>query len=158
MPQSAFHYCFHTKKDLYRALLATETEDDLDTIWPTTPATASAAEKVRDLLLALWRGIEVHPDAQLVLFELSDLALRDPDLQELAVWEQQAAVGKASEAITRLKNETGIEFSVPDRIIADSVVATLDGVARGWLRHRDNARAREILTEYATAITKTDSK
>jgi AcrR family transcriptional regulator len=154
MPQSAFHYCFHTKKDLYRALLATETEFDLDGIWPTITKTTNPAEQVLALLIAMWEGIEKFADAQLVLFELSDLALRDPELADLAVWEQHSAVTMATKAINRLATETGIALPMEVGNLAELVVATLDGVARAWLRHRDNNRARQTLADFAATITR----
>lgn len=34
MPHGAFHYCFHSKKELYAALLASDIEIDLGAAWP----------------------------------------------------------------------------------------------------------------------------
>lgn len=149
MPHGAFHYCFHGKKDLYAALLATDVEVDLDELWAGITAGASAEESIRMLLLAYWAAIEVEPDAQLVLYELGDLALRDPDLHDLAEWAQQAAVEKATEAVRRLAAEAGLAFRSDPRAVAELVTSTLDGVSRAWLRHRDDNRARATLTSFA---------
>jgi len=153
MPQSAFHYCFHTKKDLYRALLATEIDFDLDGIWPSAIAGTNLEARVSSIMLAWWGAIEAEPNSQLVLFELSDLALRDPELQDLAQWEQQAALKKATQAIDRVVSETGVKLDPPLEELAEMVIAALDGVARSWLRHRDNKRARQTITNFAAAIT-----
>lgn len=152
MPHGAFHYCFHTKKDLYAALLATEVEVDLDDLWAGITTDIPVEESIRMLLLGYWTAIEAEPDAQLVLYELGDLALRDPDLQDLAQWEQQAAVEKATEAVARLAAEGGFALRRDPRAVAELVVSTLDGVARAWLRHRDDGRARATLTDLACLL------
>lgn len=149
MPHGAFHYCFHTKKDLYTALLATEIEIDLDPMWADISPTASPEENIRTLLLAYWAAIEAEPDAQLVLYELGDLALRDPDLHDLAEWEERAGVDKAAEAVARIAAEGGFTLQREERAVAELVVSMLDGVARAWLRHRDDAHARTTLTDFA---------
>ncbi|QAY69469.1 TetR/AcrR family transcriptional regulator [Xylanimonas protaetiae] len=149
MPHGAFHYCFHGKKDLYTALLATEVEVDLDDLWTSVAPGMPPEDGIRALLLAHWAAIEAAPDAQLVLYELGDLALRDPDLHDLAQWEQRAAVDKAAEAVARLTAEGGFGLVRDARAVAELVVSTLDGVARAWLRHRDDERARATLTDLA---------
>ena len=155
MPHGAFHYCFHGKKDLYAALLATEVEVDLDELWAGIEPGASAEESIRMLLLAYWTAIEAAPDAQLVLYELGDLALRDPELQDLAQWEQRVAVEKATEAVSRLAAESGFILPRDPRAVAELVTSTLDGVARSWLRHRDDERARATLTDLAGLLAAT---
>ncbi|MCL1869941.1 MAG: TetR family transcriptional regulator [Promicromonosporaceae bacterium] len=155
MPHGAFHYCFHGKKDLYAALLATEVEVDLDELWAGIEPGASAEESIRMLLLAYWTAIEAAPDAQLVLYELGDLALRDPELQDLAQWEQRVAVEKATEAVSRLAAESGFILPRDPRAVAELVTSTLDGVARAWLRHRDDERARATLTDLAGLLAAT---
>ncbi len=149
MPHGAFHYCFHTKKDLYAALLATEVEIDLEPMWADASPSATPAENITTLLLAYWAAIEAEPDAQLVLYELADLSLRDPDLHDLAEWEERAGIDKATEAVARLAAEGGFTLRLSDRAVAELVVSMLDGVARAWLRHRDNDRARTALTDFA---------
>ena len=155
MPHGAFHYCFHGKKDLYAALLATEVEVDLDELWAGIEPGASAEESIRMLLLAYWTAIEAAPDAQLVLYELGDLALRDPELQDLAQWEQRVAVEKATVAVSRLAAESGFILPRDPRAVAELVTSTLDGVARAWLRHRDDERARATLTDLAGLLAAT---
>ena len=111
MPHGAFHYCFHSKKELYAALLASDIEIDLGAAWPHISPDASPFETIRTLLLAFWSQIETDPDAQLVLFDLGSFALRDPELQELPQHEHAASLEKATGYITRLADEARLDFA-----------------------------------------------
>ena len=150
MPHGAFHYCFHSKKELYAALLASDIEIDLGAAWPHISPDADPVENIRTLLMAFWSQIESDPDGQLVLFDLGSFALHDPELQELPVLEHAASLDKASEYITRLGAEARLEFLQDERILAELVLDILNGVAWSWLSHRDNDLARQALERFAT--------
>ncbi|MGN7068549.1 TetR/AcrR family transcriptional regulator [Micrococcus luteus] len=150
MPHGAFHYCFHSKKELYAALLASDIEIDLGAAWPHISPDASPFENIRTLLLAFWSQIETDPDAQLVLFDLGSLALRDPELQELPQHEHAASLEKATGYITRLADEARLDFAQDERVLAELVLDTLNGVAWSWLAHRDNDLARQSLERFAS--------
>lgn len=152
MPHGAFHYCFHSKKELYAALLASDIEIDLGAAWPHISPEANPYQNIRTLLLAFWSQIEADPDAQLVLFDLGSLALRDPDLQDLPGHEYAASLERAIGYITRLSAEAGLVFGHGDRLLAALVLDTLNGVAWSWLSHRDNEMARESLEQFAALI------
>ena len=149
MPHGAFHYCFHSKKELYAALLASDIEIDLGAAWPHISPDASPFENIRTLLLAFWSQIETDPDAQLVLFDLGSFALRDPELQELPQHEHAASLEKATGYITRLADEARLDFAQDERVLAELVLDTLNGVAWSWLAHRDNDLARQSLERFA---------
>ncbi len=162
MPHGAFHYCFHTKKDFYAALLALEAEVELEDLWEKVGQATSAEEAIRTLLLTYWSAMASTPDAQMVLYELSDLALRDPELRDLTLGEHEATVQKAAQAVDRLATDCGFTFTADTRAVAELVATTLDGTLRAWLRHRDDDRARQTLTHLgallATLTTPTDPR
>ncbi|MFD1364998.1 TetR/AcrR family transcriptional regulator [Actinoplanes sichuanensis] len=149
MPHGAFHYCFHTKKDLYAAVLASDREIDLDDAWPDIRPEATPEENIATMLTAYWTQIESDPGAQQVLFELGNVALRDPELQDLPQAEHRESLEKATGYITRLAKEAGFTYLRDEAVLADLVLATLNGVAWSWLSHRDDARARAGLDQFA---------
>lgn len=149
MPHGAFHYCFHSKKELYAALLASDIEIDLGAAWPHISPELSPYENIRTLLLAFWSQIEADPDAQLVLFDLGSFALRDPELQDLPRGEHSAALDKATGYIKRLSEEAGLVMLREERLLAELVIDTLNGVAWSWLAHRDDDLARQSLDRFA---------
>lgn len=152
MPHGAFHYCFRSKRELYAALLAGDMEIDLDDTWPKISPTASPRENIRKLLLAYWAQIESDPDAQLVLYDLGSFVLRDPELQELPAWQHRASLHRATEYITRLGDEAGLEYLCEERAIAELVTTHLDGVAWSWLAHRDDAATHANLERFAELL------
>lgn len=149
MPHGAFHYCFHTKKDLYAAVLATDNEIDLEDAWPEIRPAAGPEENIRTMLAAYWAQIESDPDAQVVLYELGIIAHRDPELQDLPRAEHQQSREKTAGYIARLGKEAGFTYLRDEAVLADLLVAALSGVTWSWLSHRDNERARAGLNEFA---------
>ncbi|MDO4888675.1 MAG: TetR/AcrR family transcriptional regulator [Actinomycetaceae bacterium] len=150
MPHGAFHYCFHSKKELYAALLTGDIEIDLGAVWPHISPDASPYENIRTLLLAFWSQIEADPDAQLVLFDLGSFALRDPELRDLPQREHAASLEMATGYITRLAEEAELDFVHDERVLAEFVLDAINGVAWSWLAHRDNDRARQRLERFAS--------
>ncbi|MCA1185966.1 MULTISPECIES: TetR/AcrR family transcriptional regulator [unclassified Saccharopolyspora] len=150
MSHGAFHYCFHSKKDLYAALLASDIEIDLGAAWPDISSQASPQENIRTLLLAFWSQIESDPEAQLVLFDLGSFALHNPELQDLPRWEHDVSLNKTTGYIKRLGAEAGLTFLQDERTLAELVLDTLNGVAWSWLAHRDNDQARRSLDQFAS--------
>lgn len=152
MPHGAFHYCFDSKTDLYKALLARGIDIGLDDAWPDVTPDASSTENIRMLLHAYWSAIESDPDGQLVLFDLGSLALREPELHDLSTWEYQASLEKILDHLTRLEHEAGITYLRDTAVVAEMVSTILNGVAWSWLSHRNNALARTTLNEHATLL------
>ena len=77
-------------------------------------------------------------------------ALRDPELQELPQHEHAASLEKATGYITRLADEARLDFAQDERVLAELVLDTLNGVAWSWLAHRDNDLARQSLERFAS--------
>ncbi|AOS62029.1 TetR/AcrR family transcriptional regulator [Actinoalloteichus hymeniacidonis] len=152
MPHGAFHYCFHSKKELYAAVLASDIEIDLAAAWPRISAETSPAENIRTLLLAFWSQIEADPDSQLVLYDLGSFVLRDPELQELPRQQHLAGLERAIGYIRRLRDEASLTLLHEERLLAELTLATLNGVAWSWLAHRDNHAAREALSRFADLL------
>lgn len=152
MPHGAFHYCFHSKKELYAALLSSDIEIDLGAAWPAITAEATPKENISRLMIAFWSQIETDPQAQLVLFELSGYAMRDPELQELPRWELGISLDRATDYIKRLGEEAGLSFVQDERNVAELVLTVLNGASWSWLAHRDNGRARESLENFSSLI------
>ncbi|MEW2571824.1 TetR/AcrR family transcriptional regulator [Streptomyces sp. NPDC047070] len=149
MPHGAFHYCFRSKRELYAALLSTDFNITLDAAWPAVAPPVDPADAVRVLLRAYWSAVEGDPETQLVLSELVNLALREPELSELPGWEYRAYLEKVISYLDRFADEARLEFTVEARVLAEMVLSVLDGVVSSWLSHRDSAVALETLDRFA---------
>lgn len=150
MPHGAFHYCFRSKQELYAALLSTDINITLDGAWPAVTPQADPTENIRTLLRAYWSAVEADPEAQVVLTELVNLALREPELSELPAWEHRAYLDKAVSYLERFADEAHLELTIDTRALAEMIIAALGGVISSWLSHRDNGIALETLDNFAT--------
>ena len=59
-------------------------------------------------------------------------------------------VSEQIRAITRLADEARLDFAQDERVLAELVLDTLNGVAWSWLAHRDNDLARQSLERFAS--------
>ncbi|MFJ8795877.1 TetR/AcrR family transcriptional regulator [Streptomyces sp. NPDC102462] len=116
MPHGAFHCCFHSKQELYAALLSTDTNITLDTAWPVIDGQGTPAENFRTLPRTYWATVKADPEAQPVRRELVDLALREPALSELPAWEHRAGVSPT--VITALEHNLGFQLPADPRPVA----------------------------------------
>ncbi|MFC9488290.1 TetR/AcrR family transcriptional regulator [Streptomyces hydrogenans] len=152
MPHGAFHYCFRSKRELYAALLSTDMNITFGEAWPTVVPTADPADSIRTLLRAYWSTVQEDPETQLVLSELVNLALREPELSELPRWEHRTYLEKVVSHIERYADEAHLELTVDVRALAEMVISALGGVVSSWLSHRDDAVALRTLDGFAAAF------
>ncbi|MFF0431019.1 TetR/AcrR family transcriptional regulator [Streptomyces sp. NPDC004327] len=152
LPLGAFHYCFRSKEELLQSVI------ERIMVRASTPAVAaagegaSAEETIRAGLRAYWEGIRRSPDEHLLTYELTQYALRQPGLAELArrQYAHYAEVTVASlETMARL---AGVEWTVPLPVLARHGLGVLDGLTLTWLIDRDDALALAALDEYAAYL------
>lgn len=152
MPHGAFHYCFRSKSELYSALLSTDINTDLEQAWANIDATKDVRSSIQSLLEAYWNTVEADPQAQIVLTELTTLALRDPSLQELPEWEQRAYQERVASHLQRFADTAGVTFTIPIPMLAAMILAALSGVTESWLALRDSNTARAEINEFANVF------
>ncbi|MER8237312.1 TetR/AcrR family transcriptional regulator [Streptomyces sp. NPDC101490] len=149
MPHGAFHYCFRSKQELYAALLAADISIDLDAAWGAVTPDTDPAATLRALLRVYWTAVEADPEAQLVLRELVNLALREPELHDLPAWEHRAYLDKTVVYLERFAQEADLEYTIATADLAQLLVESFGGVVSAWLAHRDDAVARTSLDHFA---------
>lgn len=143
VPQSIFHYCFHTKEDLLRQL-ARSVVVEMGSPAPKTTA-ADLESSLAQAFDYLFRSALERPDRQLVLYELTTTVLRDPGLAELARWQY----GQYYEAINALLSDLAERFdfrwAVPTETVARLFTVLIDGAILSWLADRNTEQTRTIL-------------
>lgn len=152
MPHGAFHYCFASKSELYAGLLGRGLNVNLDAAWPDVSPARSVEENSQTLLRALWSLVQQDPDGQLVLFDLGSFALHDPDLQGLSKWEYQTSLDHVISDLDRFASETGIRYLGEPRVLAEMILAQINGVTWSWLAHRDDEIALAAIDGFATLL------
>jgi AcrR family transcriptional regulator len=145
------HYCFADKDELFVALAA-RIVDELAAGSAAALAPGKAPDVAAALRLAvdgLWRRIEAAPAEQLLTYEITVHALRNPPLGAVAA-RQYAASQRAVEELLALVAEAGrSDWTRPVPELAAETLAYVDGVTLRWLVDRDGAAARSRLAAFA---------
>ncbi|MEZ0367179.1 TetR/AcrR family transcriptional regulator [Mycobacterium sp. pUA109] len=154
------HYCFEDKDDLFVALAERIVTDLL--------AAASGArgfDDAEDLAAALqcaldglWEGIEATRDAQLLTYEITTAALRNPALNHVAVRQYEVSRAAVGSLLSLAATSTNSTWLHPVDELADEMLAMLDGVTLRWLVDGDSTAARDRLarfTDYLRGYAKT---
>jgi AcrR family transcriptional regulator len=144
------HYCFEDKDELFGALAARIVEDlrgagaaavDLDN--PHDLPTA-----VRAAIGGLWASVEASAGTQLLTYEITTHALRNPDLSGVAARQYDASQAAAEALLNLVAEASGATWSRPVPELAGEALAFIDGVTLRWLVDRDSAAARARLISF----------
>lgn len=149
MPRGSFHYCFRSKDELLRELITVVVTDMAQAARDAPAPGEDLPQSLRAGLRALFRTVSEHPDEQLVLYELTTYALRDPATAKLAEWQYQAYYQHATDYLDFAARRAGITWSLPMPTLARLFVTVIDGLCLNWLPDRDTAAALDVLDAFA---------
>jgi AcrR family transcriptional regulator len=145
------HYCFADKDELFDALAA-RIVDDLTG----AGAAALAVDAAPDLAAALatavdgmWTAIERSAGEQLLTYEITTHALRNPALQGVAERQYAASQAAAERLLQLVADAAAASWRRPVPELAAEALAFVDGVTLRWLVDRDGAAARARLASFA---------
>lgn len=146
------HYAFADKDELVAAL-ATRVVERLA---GASAAGLAGADTEPDLFSALgtaidaaWAAIEARPDEQLLTYEITAFALRNPDLHAVARAQYALSQAAVERLLTLAAEASGTRWTRPVPALAGEALAFLDGVTLHWLVDRDGAAARTRLESLA---------
>ena len=147
LPHGTFAYCFGSKGELFRAVLDRELRRSMAVAFDDEPVPTDdpSARIVAGLLASLDRA-RAAPEEAMALLELTALARRDPELQDLARWEQTAYVSAITDNLTRWSDAHDRRWTVPTEQVGRLLVAVVEGAVSAWLSDRDDAAAEATLT------------
>jgi AcrR family transcriptional regulator len=149
MPRGSFHYCFRSKDELLRELI-TVVVTDMSQAARDAPAPGNdLLQSLQAGLRALWQSVIEHPDEQLVLYELTTYALRDPATVKLAEWQYESYYQQATDYLNFVAGQAHIEWSLPMTTLARLFVTVIDGLCLNWLTDRDTEIGLEVLDAFA---------
>jgi len=166
-------YCFATKDELTIAL-ATQLVQELaeagdpaanDRVGPDSrPVESQPVESqdesveltavLRNAIGGLWAQVERTPGRQLLTYEITTRALREPGLGAVAQRQYSATIGLAAEVLARAGHTAGVTWARDLTDLAGLVVMAIDGATLRWLVDHDSeaalARLRDIADLLAT--------
>lgn len=152
LPLGAFHYCFRSKQELLREMTVILVEELVDAATGGLTPGADVRASLHDGLRGLWATVERGPGRQLVTYELTQHALRTPDLSDVARWQYELYWTAARRFLEAVTAHAGARWTIPVDIVARMVVTITDGVVLAWLVDRDSAAALACLEAFADRL------
>jgi AcrR family transcriptional regulator len=157
LPLGAFHYCFRSKEELLSSVVERILQGALaPAVAAGTEAAGGAgapvADVVRGTLRAYWSRIQATPDEHMLTYELTQYALRQPGLSEVARNQYRRYLAVNAESLATMARLAGFEWTVPLPVLARYGFALLDGLTLNWLIDRDDEAAGAALDEYAAYL------
>lgn len=138
MPHGAFHYCFRSKNELFREVFQSDADAAFTAALDVLGAGTDLHACLERALAAFWAETVADRDAQVVLVELSSLALREP-LEELRKWQVEVYTSRLGEELAALADRTGSRWRVDPRVLGGLLYSALTGITESWLALGESA-------------------
>jgi len=148
------HYCFQDKDELFAAL-ATKIVDSLVLAGSSPLSFADRpdlAAALRAAMLGLWESVEATPGEQLLTYEITTHALRNPSLRGVAIHQYAVSQAAAEALLTLAASVSGASWTRPVADLAAEALAFVDGVTLRWLVDGDGVAARTRLDAFGTYL------
>lgn len=154
LPLGAFHYCFRSKAELLHSVIETIMAKTLpptvtDGAMPTSNGRPDPAAVIGGSIDAYWRRIQAEPDEQMVTYELTQYALRHPELADVARAQYRQYLDVFREYLEAIGTVAAVRWKVDVAVLARYCFGVMDGLTLNWLIDRDDAQARAALDEFA---------
>ncbi|HEY9373533.1 TetR/AcrR family transcriptional regulator [Streptomyces sp.] len=147
VPLGAFHYCFRSKEELLQSVIERITERTLSPV--ITHPEGTPYDVIRSTLHAYWDRVRERPAEHHVTYELTQYALRQPGLADLARKQYRHYLSINRAYLDSMARALGIRWTVDLPVLARHGLSVLDGLTLNWLIDRDDAEASAALDEYA---------
>lgn len=153
MPLGSFHYAVPSRDELLRDVVELVVEGEGDAARSGLLAEASdPQDAVRRTLTAYLDHVRAAPGREQAMFELTQYALRSPELSDLPAEQYRRYHAIAAEVLRTAEAHLGIRWTVAVEQLARLVVTITDGVTLAWLADRDDAAAEATIELAATAL------
>ncbi|MER7949287.1 TetR/AcrR family transcriptional regulator [Streptomyces sp. NPDC096079] len=153
LPLGAFHYCFRSKEELLHSVIERITLRSVAPATATGAGEASIREVVFRTLHAYWDQVRARPAEHMVTYELTQYALRQPGLADVARRQYQHYLKVYSDHLETIARLAGFGWTVPLPALARYGLSVMDGLTLNWLIDRDDEQALAALNEYAEHLT-----
>ena len=149
--QATLRYYFGSKDELLFAVLQEMMKTTSEVVQRGLAIGGEPGEILAESIRAFWSHVEEAPDLQIMQYELTLYALRNPQSAWLA---RQQYNGYSVLVETLLRQHFGAD-AAPDALsfadLARFIVAGLDGLILQFISNRDTARARHDLEQLIRA-------
>lgn len=137
------HYVYGSMTELLRDMIRAMADEQVRRVTAVQLDGATVREGLDRAFEALWETLMPAPQAHQLTFEVTQHALRKPELRDLADWQYRCYFESAAIVLEAVAKAAHVEWTVPIESLARMVIAVNDGITLAWLVDRDTERARE---------------
>ncbi|WP_166787870.1 TetR/AcrR family transcriptional regulator [Cryobacterium adonitolivorans] len=156
MSLASFHYAFQSRDELMVELIRHVVDEEATAVLPEPPIGEAHEQRGRESLRQILRdGLQRYADhlsrdplREKAMLELTQYALRSPELHHLAVAQYERYHALAAEALDDAARQSGSVWLRPVGEVARLLVSLTDGITIAWLVDR-NERATANLLDFA---------
>jgi AcrR family transcriptional regulator len=112
----------------------------------------SPREAIRQSVIAFWEHVEAAPELQIMQYELTLYALRNPESAWLAREQYDGYRAVVEGRLREAYASAGATCAIPFDVLARVIVAGLDGLILQFISDRTTARARRDLEALIAAV------
>ena len=149
VPHGSVHYAFSGKAEIVRAVIAADTESAVQIFSTVAAGGGSVQEVLARAFSTFVDRVVADPETELVLQELTLMAVRDPDLGELMTGSSEGYVDSLGALLEDLAEQTGGTWDAPVKVLVEQLLGLLFGSTQSWLLHRDEELLRAALADAA---------
>lgn len=150
--QATVLYYARSKDDLLLAVLRETMRLTREVVLAASPVGRPPREAMRQCLLAFWAYVEAAPELQVIQYELTLYALRNPDSAWLAREKFTGYCAVVEGLLRDTYSAAGAACMAPFDALARFIVAGLDGLILQFVSDRDASRARGDLAALAASV------
>jgi AcrR family transcriptional regulator len=151
-PLATFHYAFRSKEELLRELTPAIVDRMLNEATNAITPGHDLKESLQDSFRSVWAFSEATISEQHVLYELTQYALRNPGLEDLAHWQYRRYTETARQYLQAVGDAADVDWTPSLAVASRIVVSFLDGLALGWLVDRNSDEARAAVDAFAQQL------
>jgi DNA-binding transcriptional regulator YbjK len=155
MSLASFHYAFESRDELMSELVAYVVDQQRRALAPTlevVDSTISMGDAVRAGLQSYFEVLRSDPEREQAMLELTQYALRTPELETLARRQYDRYYAFAGSALDAAAEQSGMHWQLPVAEVARLLVAFTDGLTVAWLVNRDDRAAATLMDFAADAV------
>jgi AcrR family transcriptional regulator len=156
MSLASFHYAFESRDELMTELVRRVVAGEESALEPVVEAdiddSVTMEQLVRVGLEHFFQAVRSDPDRERAMFELTQYAMREPGMADLAKRQYQRYYAAAEAALRVAAAKTGSGWNRPVEEVAVTLVTMTDGLTLGWLVNRDDDAAEATMDFAAGAI------
>ena len=160
MSLASFHYAFQSRDELMVELIRHVVDEEATAVLPEASIEdadrqgegESLRQILRDGLQRYADHLSREPLREKAMLELTQYALRSPELHHLAVAQYERYHALAAEALDSAARRSGSVWLHPVGAVARLLVSLTDGLTIAWLVDRDDSATAKLLDVTADSV------